>query len=154
AVERGQPALELAAAMRVRRDARGRLAVQTRADLSARWRGAPELECLAVLDTALLVEHALEHAARAHLAHAIGICGLDPARLKPEDRAYALRRLRADLFPPAATTAVARRVRALLLNTVLESRVRRAVFLIHGKHARYRDFNEALAAGPGVLVQL
>lgn len=152
--ERGHPALELGAALRVRREARGRIAVQTRASLAAPWRDAPELEDFEVLDAATLIEHALTHAARAHLAHALELCGLQDAVLPPEQRLYAERRLRTDLFPPAATAASAQHVRALLLTEIIDPRARRAVFLIHGAKARLRDFNEAHAAGLDALVNI
>jgi len=152
--ERGGVSLELGAALRVRRDARGRLAVQTRASLGAPWRDAPEHEELAVLDTGALAEQALHHAARAHLAHAIALCGLGCEHLAPEEMVYAQRRLRADLFPSAATPATAHQVRALLLSEVLDKPIRRAVFLVHGRDTRYRDFNEARAAGAATLLRL
>ena len=151
--ERGLPSLELAAALRIRRNSRGRLAVQTRATLEAPWRDAPELETLAVLDTEALAEHALNHAARAHLAHAIELCGLEHTPFTAEERVYAERRLRADLFPPAATPGTAHHIRALLL-TLLDPVARRTVFLIHGRKATFRDFNEALLAGMQTLARI
>ncbi|HEY4371446.1 MAG TPA: PcfJ domain-containing protein [Burkholderiales bacterium] len=150
--ERGSLALELGAALRVRRDRHGCIAVQTRASLETPWRDAPHLENFEVLDAAGLIEHALTHAARAYLGHAIAWCGLDDAALAPEQKAYAERRLRSDLFPPAATHAAAHHVRALLLTEIIEPRARRAVFLVHGRQARFRDFNEARAAGLDALV--
>jgi hypothetical protein len=153
-VERKLPSLELGAALRVRRDARGRIAVQTRVSLEAPWRDAPELELLEVLDTAALAEHALNHAARAHLAHALELCGLEDTPLPPEERVYAERRLRADLFPPATTAATAQHIRALLLGQVLDPVARRTTFLIHGAKARYRDFNETALAGLDTLSRI
>lgn len=153
-IERGLPGLELGAALRVKRDVRGRIAVQTRASLEARWVDAPELELLEILDAAALAEHALNHAARAHLAHALRECGLEDTPLPPEERVYAERRLRADLFPPAATPAAARYIRALLLGQVLDPAARRTVFLIHGAKARFRDFNETCAAGMRMLAKI
>jgi len=152
--ERGLPSLELGAALRVRRDGRGRIAVQCRVTLEAPWRDAPELENIEVLDTASLAEHALNHAARAHLAHALELCGLDGTPIAPEERVYAERRLRVDLFPPAATAATAHRIRALLLSFIVDPVARRAVFLIHGRKARYRDFNDARLAGLPTLARL
>ncbi|MDB5805226.1 MAG: hypothetical protein JWN73_2548 [Betaproteobacteria bacterium] len=154
ATERGQPALELGAALRVCRGSRGRLAIQTRASLASPWRDASHLEDIEVLDTDSLIEHALNHAARAHLAHAIELCGLQDSALPPEQKVYAERRLRADLFPAAATAATAHRVRALLLAEVLGPGARRPVFLVHGRRARFRDFNEARAAGLKPLVRI
>lgn len=148
--QRGGVALELGSALRVRRIASGRITLQTRATLDAPWRDAPELEILNVLGTAELADHALTQAARAHLAHALALCGVTEA-LPPEQRIYGERRLRADLFPPATSAATAHRIRALLLAEVLDPRIKRAVFLIHGRDTRYRDFNEARLAGAAVL---
>jgi len=152
--ERGRTSLELGAALRVLRDGRGRLAVQTRATLNAPWRDAPELEALEVLDTTSLAAHAINHSARTHLAHAIELCGLDAAALPAEQKVYAERRLRADLFPPAATPATAHHIRALLLGRLLDRQARRPVFLIHGRQASYRDFNEARLAGLPTLARI
>lgn len=153
--ERAGTSLELGAALRVQRVHKtGRVAVQTRATLTNPWRDAPEHEQLAVLDTPALAELALDHAAQAHLAHALELCGLAGAHLPPEELVYARRRLRADLFPPAASAASAQHLRALLLTAVLDARLKRSVFLIHGRAARYRDFNEARLAGAATLARI
>ena len=153
--ERGATSLELGAALRVQRVHKtGRVAVQARATLAQAWRDAPEHEQLEVLDTVALAEHALDHAARAHLAHALELCGLDGLPLPPEEVVYAQRRLRADLFPPAATAASSQHLRALLLGEVLDARLKRTVFLIHGRAARYRDFNDARLAGAATLARI
>ena len=152
--EHGRIALELGAALRVCRGSRGRIAVQTRGSLASPWRDAALLEDIEVLDTVSLIEHALNHAARAHLTHAIELCGLQNAGLPPEQRAYAERRLRTDLFPPAANATTAHHVRALLLTDVLETDALRPVFLIHGRRSRFRDFNEARAAGLTPLTRI
>ena len=144
----GSCALILGGALRIFRARDALLTLRLR-DGDGCWCETTSCDGALLLEPALLMEAALAHA----VENALGAADALP----PADRAYAQRRLRADLFPAATAergTRGVRVVRRFLLREVADRAVLRVAGLIFGRTATFRDYNDIVRAGARTLVRV
>ena len=146
---RGGPcALVLAGALRIARDANGRLSVCTRI-AGGRWRLAPAFADVPLLDPATLVDMALAQAIDACL-HDLG----PDWPLTAADRSYARRRMAADLYPDARGERTLRSLWIALVRGICDRELLRAASLVFGRTVRIADYNDMARAGAAVLTRI